>query len=97
MYMISKSARNLCVVLFSKVDLLFLIPVISSTSSSDEDEEVGDDSDRELAQPPDAVKSGPERIHVRLWEEKHWVKGKKYGILLSYCMIHTVSGLNNEA
>ena len=23
---------------------------------------------------PDAVKTGPERIHVRLWEEKHWVK-----------------------
>ena len=61
---------------FSKLACFFLIPVISSTSSSDEDEEVGDDSDRELAQPPDAVKSGPERIHVRLWEEKHWVKGR---------------------
>ena len=70
----------MCLVLFSKVDLLFLIPVISSTSSSDEDEEVGDDSDRELAQPPDAVKSGPERIHVRLWEEKHWVKGKNIAL-----------------
>ena len=42
----------------------------------------GDDSDRELTSQhgschnasPDAVKAGPERIHVRLWEEKHWVK-----------------------
>jgi len=57
----------------------------SSTSSSDDEEEVapcGDDSDRELTSQhgschnasPDAVKAGPERIHVRLWEEKHWVK-----------------------
>lgn len=50
----------------------------SSSSTSTETDDSDTDSilepEQDLTQAPDAVKTGPERIHVRLWEEKHWVK-----------------------
>lgn len=48
---------------------------IKNESSSSTSGSSSENSDSELiSDAPDAVKAGPERIHVRLWEENHWVK-----------------------